>query len=325
MKKQSNLSRLMDYAGKFKILTVSSWILSILSALMALVPFIYIWRVIKEVLDVAPNFGKAQNLVHNGWMAVLFAVLSMLIYVAALMCSHIAAFRVQANIRSNAMHHIATLPLGFMDSIGSGKMRKIINESSAATETYLAHQLPDMAGAYATPIGLLALLIIFDWRLGVLSLIPVVVAFAIMGTMTGSKMKKKMSEYQNALDDMSNEAVEYVRGIPVVKTFGQSVFSFKHFKASIDNYSKWVIAYTKDLRISMTVYTTVINAVFAILIAAALFVTRNGVTNEFLLNLIFYIIITPIITVTLNKIMLSSDLFRKLWTSFCVMHSCLNK
>lgn len=305
--RKSDLQKLFDYAGKFKVLTISSWILSILSALLALVPFIFIWRIIREVLNVNPNLNEAQGLAYNGWMAVLFAILSMLIYICALMCSHIAAFRVQANIRLKAMHHILTLPMGFMDNIGSGKLRKIVNESSAATESYLAHQLPDMAGAYATPIGLLFLLIVFDWRLGLLSLIPVVFAFAIMSLMTGKKMKVKMVEYQNSLDQMSNEAVEYVRGIPVVKTFGQSVFSFKKFKTSIDEYEKWVISYTKDLRIPMTFYTVMINAVFAILIAAAILFTTNGISNEFLLNILYYIIITPVITVTLNKIMFSSE------------------
>lgn len=307
MKKQSNLKRLMDYAGGHRWLTYASWILSAASALIALVPFWYIWKIIQEVLETAPDFSHARNLTHNGWMAVLFAILAMLIYVGALMCSHIAAFRIASNIRSQAMHHIVQLPLGFVESFGSGKLRKIVNESSAATETYLAHQLPDKAGAIATPAGLLALLLIFDWRLGLLSLIPVALGFLIMMSMTGAKMQQKMTEYQNALDDMSNEAVEYVRGIPVVKTFGQTVFSFKRFKASIDNYGKWVIAYTKELRGPMMLYTAAINSVFAFLIAGALIFTRDGVTGTFLLNLMFYIIITPIISVTLTKIMFQSE------------------
>ncbi|KAF5058566.1 Iron import ATP-binding/permease protein IrtA [anaerobic digester metagenome] len=307
MKKQSDISKLFAYADNFKYLTILSWVLSAASALVALLPFVYIWKFIKEVLDVAPNFNQAVNLVHNGWMAVLFAALSMLIYIGALMSSHIAAFRVQSNIRSQAMHHITTLPLGFMDGIGSGKMRKIINESSAATESFLAHQLPDTFGALATPLGLLFLLLYFDWRLGVLSLIPIVISFVIMGFMAGPSMKGRMEEYQNSLEQMSNEAVEYVRGIPVVKTFGQSVFSFKRFKASIENYEKWVLSYTKELRLPMLCYTTAINGVFAVLIGATLFFTSSGVTNEFLLNLLFYIIITPIITVTLNKIMYASE------------------
>lgn len=307
MKKQSDISKLFEYAGNFKYLTILSWVLSAASALVALLPFVYIWKFIKEVLEVAPNFNQAVNLVHNGWMAVLFAALSMVIYIGALMSSHVAAFRVQSNIRSQAMWHITTLPLGFMDGIGSGKIRKIINESSAATESFLAHQLPDTFGAVATPLGLLFLLLYFDWRLGLLSLIPIVLSFVIMGLMAGPSMKGRMEEYQNALDQMSNEAVEYVRGIPVVKTFGQSVFSFKRFKASIENYEKWVLSYTKELRLPMLCYTTAINGVFAVLIGGALFFTSSGVTNEFLLNLLFYIIITPIITVTLNKIMYASE------------------
>ncbi len=307
MKKESSLSKLFAYAGKFRYLTIASWILSVISAWLALVPFYYIWRIMKEVLSVASDFGKAAHLKEYGWAAVGFAILSMLVYVCALMCSHLAAFRVQANIRTSLMRHILTLPMGFLDKDGTGKIRKIVNESSAATETYLAHQLPDQAGAIATPAGLLVLLMVFDFRLGLLSLIPVVAAFLIMGTMTGQRMKDKMEEYQNALDEMSSEAVEYVRGIPVVKTFGQSVFSFKRFQASIRKYEKWTIAYTKEMRIPMTVYTTAINAVFAVLIAATFFFTRNRADNTFLLNLLFYIIITPIITVTMNKIMYSSE------------------
>lgn len=307
MKKKSDLSKLMEYAGKYKYLTYASWALSAISAFTALLPFVYIWRVIKEILDVAPNYRLAQNITQNGISAVLSAVVAILIYIAALMCSHLSAFRVQANIRSRAMHHIVTLPMGFMDGIGSGKARKIVYESSAATETYLAHQLPDKANALATPVGLLVLLMVFDWRLGLLSLVPIVIAFILMSVMTGKRMAKKMEEYNNALAQMSNEAVEYVRGISVVKTFGQSVFSFKRFKAAIDNYEKWVISYTKDLRLPMMFYTTFVNAIFAVLIATVLVMTSDGVTNEFLLDLMYYIIITPVITLTLTKIMYASE------------------
>ena len=307
MKKESNLKRLLEYAGGYKYLTIASWILSALSALVALLPFVYIWKVIKEVLDVAPDYGDVRNLSHNGWMAVVFAAAAILIYIAALICSHLAAFRVQANMRTKAMHHIVTLPMGFMDGIGSGKVRKIVYESSAATETYLAHQLPDKANALATPVGLIVLLLVFDWRLGLLSLLPVAAAFVIMSVMTGKRMAKKMEEYNNALGQMAGEAVEYVRGISVVKTFGQSVFSFRRFRESIDNYEKWVIAYTKDLRFPMMCYTTLVNGIFAVLVAAALLMTSGGVTNGFLLNLMYYIIITPVITLTLTKIMYASE------------------
>ena len=307
MKKQSNLSRLLTIAGSYRYLTYTSWILSAISALIALVPYYFIWQVMREVLEVAPDFSRAQNLTYNGWMAVMFAVIAVLVYIAGLMCSHLGAFRIATNLRLQSMNHIVKLPLGFAEHFGSGKLRKIVNESSAATETYLAHQLPDRANALATPCGLLVLLFVFDWRLGLLSLAPVLLGFLIMMAMTGKEMQQKMKEYQNALDDMSNEAVEYVRGIPVVKTFGQTIFSFKKFKDSIDRYKVWVIAYTKQLRTPMMFYTAAINGVFVFLIAGALLFTQDQVTTEFLLNLVFYIIITPIISVTLTRIMFQSE------------------
>ena len=307
MKKQSNLSRLLTIAGSYRYLTYASWILSAISALIALVPYYFIWQVMREVLEVAPDFSRAQNLTYNGWMAVMFAVIAVLVYIAGLMCSHLGAFRIATNLRLQSMNHIVKLPLGFAEHFGSGKLRKIVNESSAATETYLAHQLPDRANALATPCGLLVLLFVFDWRLGLLSLAPVLLGFLIMMAMTGKEMQQKMKEYQNALDDMSNEAVEYVRGIPVVKTFGQTIFSFKKFKDSIDRYKVWVIAYTKQLRTPMMFYTAAINGVFVFLIAGALLFTQDQVTTDFLLNLVFYIIITPIISVTLTRIMFQSE------------------
>lgn len=276
MKKQSNLWKLMGYAGKHRILTYLSWALSVISALVALVPFWYIWRIVRDVLAVAPDFAQAGNIARYGWSAVLSAVISVVVYIGALMCSHLSAFRVASNIRKEFMGHIASLPLGVTEKYGSGSLRRIVNTSSAATENYLTHRLPDKAGAIATPIGLLVLLLAFDWRLGLLSLIPVVLGFLIMMKMTGVGMEQKMREYQNALSAMSNEAVEYVRGIPVVKTFGQTIFSFKRFRAAIDNYEKWVIAYTKALRLPMMFYTTAINGVFACLIAGGILLSTGA-------------------------------------------------
>ena len=307
MKKRSDFSRLMGYAGNYRYFTYASWVLSAVSALVALVPFVYIWKILRDVLNAAPDYAQAVSIPHYGWMAVLFAVLAYLIYIAALMCSHLSAFRVATNLRLEVSEHLATLPLGFTETFGSGKLRKIIHESTGAAETFLAHQLSDKYNAMATPIGLLVLLLVFDWRLGLLSLVPVALGFVIMSAMTGRRMADKMRQYGNALESMSNEAVEYVRGIPVVKTFGQSVFSFKKFKATIDEYEKWVIAYTKELRMPMMLYTAAINGVFAFLIVGGLLFTRNGVTSEFLLNLLFYIIITPVISLTLTRIMYMSE------------------
>ena len=307
MKKQSNLSRLLDYAGTYRILAYLSWVLAAAGALLALVPFGYIWRILREVIEVAPQYENAVHVTQYGWMAVAFAVVAVLTYIAGLMCSHLAAFRIATNLRLAMVKHIATLPLGAIEQFGSGKLRRTISETAGAAETYLAHQLPDQAKAMATIAGLLTLLLAFDWRLGLLSLVPVALAFAVMTSMTGKKMQEQMTQYQNALADMSGEAVEYVRGIPVVKTFGQTVFSFKKFKGTIDNYERWVIAYTKQLRWPMIFYTLAVNSVFVFLIAGAFLFAGGGTDGGALLNLLFYIIITPVISLTLTKLMFMSE------------------
>ena len=307
MKKQSNLSRLLDYAGTYRILTYLSWVLAAAGALLALVPFGYIWRILKEVIEVAPQYENAVHVTRYGWMAVVFAVVAVLTYIAGLMCSHLAAFRIATNLRLAMVKHIATLPLGAIEQFGSGKLRRTISETAGSAETYLAHQLPDQAKAMATIAGLLTLLLAFDWRLGLLSLVPVALAFAVMTSMTGKKMQEQMTQYQNALADMSGEAVEYVRGIPVVKTFGQSVFSFKKFKGTIDNYERWVIAYTKQLRWPMIFYTLAVNNAIVFLIAGTFLFAGGGTDGGALLNLLFYIIITPVISLTLTKLMFMSE------------------
>ena len=302
-KKKNSLSVLMHYAGGHKYLTYASLAMAAISAWLALIPFYNIWCIIREILEVRPNYSEAVNIGTYGWQAVGFTLLSMAVYIAALMCSHKAAFRVQANMRIRMMEHIMKLPLGYVESEGTGKIRKIVTDSSAATETYLAHNLPDKAVSMATPVGLLAMMLVFDWRLGLISLIPAAVAFIMMGTlMMGPKMAADMKEYQNALETMSAEAVEYVRGIPVVKTFGQTVFTFKRFKTAIDEYEKWTLGYTKNMMLPMTLFTTAANGIFAAIIIAAFAFTGQGVTDDFILNVFFYVIITSVLTVTLMKI-----------------------
>lgn len=302
-KKQSALSRLMDIAGNHKYLSYLSCVLAAVSAWIALIPFYDVFCIIKEILEVRPDFDRAVHITSYGWQAVGFALLSMVFYIVALMCSHKAAFRVQANLRIKMMEHIMKLPLGYVEAEGTGKIRKIVTDSTAATETYLAHNLPDKAVSYATPVGLLAMMLVFDWRLGLISLIPAVLAFVLMGTlMMGPKMAEDMKQYQNALETMSSEAVEYVRGIPVVKTFGQTVFSFKRFKSAIDDYEKWTLDYTKSMMKPMIAFTTAANGIFAALILAAYAFVGKGVTDTLILNIIFYVLITSILTVTLMKI-----------------------
>ena len=302
-KKRNSFSVLMHYAGSNKYFSYAAVVLAVISAWIALIPFYDIWSIIKEVLEVRPNFSEAVNISRYGWQAVGFALLGMIFYIAALMCSHKAAFRVQANMRIDMMKHIMKLPLGYVEAEGTGKIRKIVADSSSATETFLAHNLPDKAVSYATQIGLLVMMMVFDWRLGLISLIPAVIAFVLMGTlMMGPKMAEDMKQYQNALETMSAEAVEYVRGIPVVKTFGQTVFTFKRFKAAIDEYEKWTLGYTKNMLLPMVAFTTAANGIFAALIIAAFKLTSHGVTNDFVLNLFFYVLITSVLTVTLMKV-----------------------
>lgn len=308
MKKNKNLSELMGYAGKHKYLTYASLILSVISAFFALLPFVFVFFIIKEVIEITPNYSEAVDIVQNGWLAVLFALISIVIYISGLLCSHLSAFRIAGNMRKILMSHIAKLPLGFVGEMGSGKIRRIVNDSSAATETYLAHQLPDMAGAIATPLGMIVMLFLFDWRFGLICLVPVVLGFATMFKMAGPKMADDMKNYQNALADMNNEAVEYVRGIPVVKTFGQTVHTFKRFKGSIDNYYKFCISYCKKCRMPMLLYTVCINSAFAFLITLALILAGGeSVVQSVLLSFIFYVIFTPVIATSMSKVLYMSE------------------
>ena len=306
MKTENNpniMKILNQYAGNFRHLITIGRILAALSAFAGLLPFYDIWKMIR----IAVKNEALSQIPSIAWQAVGMTVLALLLYIAALFCTHIAAFRVQANMRSRLMRRILTLPLGIFDEDGTGKIRRTVNESTAATETYIAHNLPDKAVAAATPVGLLALLVVFDWKIGLICLIPALIGFAFMMGMMGKGMQEKMAEYQNALDTMSSEATEYVRGIPVVKVFGQSVHSFRRFKKAIDDYGKWATEYTLMLRMPMVKFMTSINAVFVFLVLSAFLFSRNGVTPEVILNIMYYIIVTPLFTVTLTKIAYSGE------------------
>lgn len=307
-KKENSVGELMKFAGNHRFFVYASWVLSGVSAVLAMAPFYFIWRLIREVLAVRPDFSSsAGSLRFYGWAAVVSALVALLVYVGGLMCSHKAAFRIQTNLRVKLMNHIMTLPLGLIEKEGSGKIRRIVNDSSAATETFIAHSLPDKVVSYVTPVCLVAMMLFFDWKIGLLCLVPAVLAFLAMGGMMGKKMQQDMAKYQDSLGTMSNEAVEYVRGIPVVKTFGQSVFSFNRFKAAIDGYEKWTVAYTKNMMKPMVLFTLATNSVFTFLIAAAYILGGKGVSDTLILNLLFYIILTPILTTTLMKIAYSGE------------------
>ena len=298
MKKDNVMKVINEYAGSYRYVIVLGRVLAALSALVGMIPYYDLWKIIKVAVS-GENLSQISGL---AWQAVGIMILSMLMYVGALMCTHVSAFRVQANLRTRLMKHIVTLPLGVFDQAGTGKIRRIVNESSAATETYIAHNLADKAVASATPAGLVVLMLAFDWRIGLICLIPAIIGFLFMMGMMGKEMQEKMAEYQNALEIMSNEATEYVRGVPVVKTFGQTVFSFKRFKNALDDYEKWCVSYTISLRKSMVGFMTGINAIFVALVFAGFLLSGNGVTSDLILNMMYYIIITPLLTVTLTKI-----------------------
>lgn len=298
MKKDNVMNMINGYAGSYRYVIVLGRVLAAMSALVGMIPYYDLWKIIKIAIS-GENLSGISPL---AWQAVGIMILSMVMYVGALMCTHVSAFRVQANLRSRLMKHIVTLPLGVFDQEGTGKIRRIVNESSAATETYIAHNLADKAVAAATPVGLVVLMLAFDWKIGLICLIPAVIGFIFMSGMMGREMQEKMGEYQNALEVMSSEATEYVRGIPVVKTFGQTVFSFKRFKRALDDYEKWCVSYTISLRKSMMGFMTGINAIFVALVFAGFFFSRGGVTPDLILNMMYYIIITPLLTVTLTKI-----------------------
>ena len=301
--KFDHMKLIRKYAGGHKNLITLGRCIAALSAILVLIPYYDLWKII----SIAVNNEDTGRISHYAWQAVILTVASLLIYIAALLCTHIAAFRVQANMRSALMRRIITLPLGVFDEDGTGRIRRIVNDSTAATETFIAHQLPDKTVAAVTPAGLIVLIFAFNWKIGLICMIPAVIGFACMMSMMGKGMQEKMKEYQNALDTMSSEATEYVRGIPVVKTFGQTIHSFKRFKSSIDGFGKWSTDYTLMLRLPMTAFMTCINAIFAFIVIAAFVFAGDEVTAGHILNIMYYIIVTPLITVALTKVAYSGE------------------
>lgn len=301
--KFDHMKLIRKYAGGHTTLITLGRLLAAISAIVVLIPYYDLWKII----SIAVNNEDTAQISHYAWQAVILTISSLLIYIGALFCTHIAAFRVQANMRSALMRRIITLPLGVFDEDGTGKIRRIVNDSTAATETFIAHQLPDKAVAAITPIGLLVLIFAFNWKIGLMCMIPAVIGFACMMCMMGKGMQEKMKEYQNALDTMSSEATEYVRGIPVVKTFGQTVHSFKRFKEAIDGFGKWTTAYTLVLRWPMTAFMTCINAIFAFIVIAAFTFSKDGTSAALILNIMYYIIVTPLVTVALTKVAYSGE------------------
>lgn len=306
-KSKNKFFRLLSYSGKYKYLSIVGIILSALSAISMLIPFIYIWHVVNALLVVAPDFTKAQNIDVYAIRAFLFAILGIVLNFAGLMCTHLSAFRNEKNMKDAAFNHLLKLPLGYFSNHTSGGLRKIIDFSTAKTEGFLAHQLFDLSGAIVTPIVFLILLFSFDWILGLICLIPIILCFLFMIPMFTGESQNFMMEYQKYLEKMNAEAVEYIRGIPVTKAFQQSVYSYKNFILAIKNYAKFSSEYAFSTQLPMTSFTVSINGFFALLIPAGILLAGSVVDVKFLSNFLFYIIFTPICAVMMNKIMMVSQ------------------
>ena len=306
-KNKNKFFRLLSYSGNYKYLSILGMILSALSAICLLIPFIYIWNVVNALLIVAPDFTKAQNLDVYAINAFAFAVLGIVLNFFGLMGTHLSAFKNEKNMKDAAINHLLKLPLGYFSKHTSGGLRKIIDYSTSKTETFLAHQLFDLTGAVVTPIVFLILLFSFDWLLGLICLIPIILCFIFMYPMFSKDSHHLMEEYQKYLGKMNAEAVEYVRGIPVTKAFQQSVFSFKNFIDAIKNYGKFSAEYSLSTQLPMTAFTVSINGFFSLMIPAGIFLAGALVDVRFLANFIFYIIFTPICAVMMNKIMTVSQ------------------
>lgn len=323
MNKKSNLSTLMKYSGKYRIFYYIARSFAGLSAVFTLLPFWFIWKIVSEAITKYPNLTDSSEITKNAYLALLSALCAITFYILSLLCAHLNAFRIATNMRIELIRHITYLTPGEKDRLGSGALRRIISDSSEATETYLAHQLPDQTKSLVMFIGLLVLMFTCDWKLALFCLIPAVIGFMSIMSMAGKGLREKMTQYQNALSDMSNEAVEYIRGVPVIKTFSQSVFSFKRFKDSIDRYSKWASDYTKKVRLPIIIYTLAVNSVFVFLILASELFTKNGITDEFLLYIVFFIIISPIITGMLTSIMSTNETKMKVEDALTRMNSVM--
>ncbi len=302
-KKKFVLKRLTPFMGKKKILLPIALIMSALSAVLNIIPFYLVWVIVRNILA-SSSISEVANLNRYAWLAFLSAGGAIIVYFLSLMSSHLAAFHVEVGMQKVGMKKILNMPLGFFDKYSSGKIRKIVNDGAATTHTFLAHQLPDLAGSIISPIILIILILFVDWRMGLVSLIPIVLGFYTMSFMVSNKGKSFQKKYYDSLEEMSSESVEYIRGIPVVKTFGQTIFSFKRFYNSIIKYKDMVYAYTKLWQKPMTFYTVIMeSAAFFLVPLGLLLINRGDQLTIVLADFIFYILISPIFTLILMKSM----------------------
>lgn len=302
--KQSVLKRIIPYMGRKKILLPLSLVLSGISAALNIMPYVFIWFITRDILS-NPQEIDVSDFGDYAFIAFAFVMASIIFYYAALLSSHLAAFRAEVGMQKVGMEKIISMPLFFFDKYSSGKIRKIVNDGAGTTHAFLAHQLPDMAGSVVSPAILLALIFIIDFRMGLASFVPVILGFFSMSFMMSSEGKKFQKMYYDSLEEMSSESVEYIRGIPVVKTFGQTIYSFKRFYGSIMKYKEMVLTYTLLWRIPTSFYHIIMQSAAFFLIPMAIFLIGRGENIPMIItNFIFYLMISPIFTMLLMRTML---------------------
>lgn len=313
MRKDSEISRMFQYAGNRHWLTVAGMILAGISTVLSMIPFVCIWFVVRDIINAVleKNIGVVSHSSTYAWLAAGFSVLSILLYFIALCLSHLAAFRTAANMKKEALHHIVKLPLGYFNQNASGRLRKVIDDNAGLTENFLAHQLPDLTGAVVMPVAVIVLIFIFDWRLGLCCLVPLAISAFFLKQMMGGDNAHFMEGYMTALETMNKEAVEYIRGIPVVKVFQQTVYSFKNFRAAIDEYEKYASGYALKCRIPLTGFNVALNGTFILLIPIACMII-NGISGQtayqdVLLDFLFYSLFTPVCTTMMNRVMFAGE------------------
>ena len=280
--------------------------------LLSMVPYICIWLAARDLIAAAPNWTQAQDIAQYGWLAFAFAVAGIVLYFAGLMCTHLAAFRTAANIRKRGIAHIMKTPLGFFDSNASGLIRGRLDAAAADTETLLAHNLADIVGTITLFVAMLAMMFIFDWRMGGACLLAAVISIIAMFSMMSGKNAELMAEYQAAQDRMTKTGTEYVRGIPVVKIFQQTVYSFRAFQEAIEDYSDKAEYYqSKVCRVPQSINLTFTEGAFVFLVPAVLFLApgslASGNFGEFITNFAFYAVFAAIISTALAKIMFAAS------------------
>ena len=311
-KKQNALAVLLGYAGSHRRLTFLGLGLSGISMMCSMVPYICIWLAARDLIAVSPDWTQAQSIIRYGWIAFAFAVGGILIYFLGLMCTHLAAFRTAANIRKQGMAHVMRAPLGYFDTNASGLIRSRLDAAAADTETLLAHNLADIVGTFTLFLSMLALMLVFDWRMGVACLLAAVISILAMFSMMGGKNAGLMAEYQAAQDRMAKAGTEYVRGIPVVKIFQQTVYSFKAFQQAIEDYSTKAEYYQGDIcRVPQSINLTVTEGAFLFLVPVVLFLApgalETGDFEGFVTNFAFYAVFSAILSTALARIMFAAS------------------